>query len=98
MIKYTVMDFEDVKEFQKFKIIGDSNAFDYFIKLPRFFEMPTMYLYDYNEATKDMSKDDYPTFEDNPKIKNAYAFDERYPNRNRYVFIENNIECIVDYR
>ena len=98
MIKYSVMDFEDVKDFQRFRIRSERNKT--FIKLPRFFQIRPKYVYDYSKAKEDMAKYEMPTFADKPGIINAYKImdNKDYESLNEYVFIPDKTECIVDYR
>ena len=97
MIKYTVMDFEDVKDFQYFRISSERNK--KYIKLPRFFQIRPKDKYNYKKAFKDMAKYEMPSFVDTPVIVNAYELHGKdYKNLDDYVFITNDTECIVDYR
>ena len=96
MIKYSVMDFEDVENFQKFKINNGEKEESY-IKLPRFFKSMPENAYDYNSAKSHMTSYELPKFKENPRIINAYKIVEGFPKLNKYTFIENNVECIVNY-
>ena len=91
MIKYAVMDFSDVKVFQKFRIQDDDAVY---IKLPRAYEAPPKYVFNYDTAPKRR-----PAEFDEPVLINAYKRFEAFSPRsliNEYCFISDDTECIVD--
>ena len=92
MIKYAVMDFSDVKCFQRFKIQPKNDVI--YIKLPRFYEARPEFVFDYEAAPKKRP----PSWAE-PVLVNAYKRYDGFPEKarvNEYCFIPDGTEVIVD--
>lgn len=97
MIKYMVMDFSDVKEFQKFRIGKDDDDDIVYMKLPRFLEGITK---QHRDCLKKLGRYDMPPEIDMfPVLRNAYKVvkDQGHVHvlQCEYIFIDDNTECIV---
>lgn len=93
MIKYMVMDFSDVKEFQKFRIGKDDDDSIVYMKLPRFLEGMAK---QHRDCLKKLGRYDMPPEIDMfPVLRNAYKVVKGHVLQCEYIFIDDNTECIV---
>lgn len=91
MIKYTVMNFDDVKDFQEFRIAKEPKTT--FIKLPVFMCAIPFYTDNYVFDDKNrLHQDEIVCAE----LRNAYKVVKGYETLNEYVYISGNTEVVVD--
>lgn len=91
MIKYVVMEFSDVKDFQKFKIKGDDHMY---IKVPTFPYAIRTYGIPQDFLKMDENSIDSTEIKD-VKLKNCYILTDSKISSN-YLYVKEDTEVIVD--